>query len=303
MKDNIKVAVLLATYNGAKWIEEQIDSILKQIGVDVHIYISDDISTDGTVHEILKIINVAPLQITLLPRNKRFGTAARNFFRLIKEINFAEYDYAFLSDQDDVWNDKKLVSAVNEMKSHNAACYASNLTCIYESGKNRMLKKAYPQTDQDFLFQTASAGCTYGLRKDAALFVQKVLNARDDHYPTFASHDWLIYAITRSYGFRWYIDTCSFIYYRQHENNAFGANSGLHSYFKRMRLLRRGWYRQNILYVSSFCSLNEVQQKNLLRIKRWKLKDRIFLALNANHFRRRPIEKISIAFMLLLGFM
>ena len=86
------VAVLLASYNGIKYIKEQIDSILNQDEVEVTIFISDDLSTDGTI-DYLHNIYKDEKRLTYLNSNQKFGGAAKNFYRLIKDVNFSDFDY------------------------------------------------------------------------------------------------------------------------------------------------------------------------------------------------------------------
>lgn len=81
-----KIAVLLAAYNGMQWIEEQVASILGQQAVDVTIHISVDLSDDGT-EEWCEELAAANGRVILLARAGRFGGAARNFFRLIRDVD------------------------------------------------------------------------------------------------------------------------------------------------------------------------------------------------------------------------
>lgn len=78
--DNLpKVAVLLAAYNGMQWIKEQIDTVFNQQNVDVTIYISVDLSTDGT-YEWAEQLAETHANVVLLPYGERFGGAGPNFF-------------------------------------------------------------------------------------------------------------------------------------------------------------------------------------------------------------------------------
>ena len=100
------VAVVLAAYNGSRWIQEQIASIFAQQGVDVTLFISVDSSTDGT-EALVNQLAAADSRIVVLPHGLRFGGAAPNFYRLLKDIDFSAFDYVALADQDDVWLSSK----------------------------------------------------------------------------------------------------------------------------------------------------------------------------------------------------
>ena len=97
-----KVAVLLAAYNGMKWIDEQIQSILNQKQVSVDIHISVDVSTDGTYEHCLQLASQYS-NIYVLPYGVRYGGAARNFYRLIRDVDLTGYDFVSFADQDDIW--------------------------------------------------------------------------------------------------------------------------------------------------------------------------------------------------------
>ena len=89
---NPSIAVLLSAHNGICWIEEQVISILSQRDVSIKIFISIDRSTDNTF-EWCKNFARKNNNINLLPYGEKFGGAAKNFFRLIRDVDFSYYDY------------------------------------------------------------------------------------------------------------------------------------------------------------------------------------------------------------------
>lgn len=97
----IRISVCMATYNGEKFIKEQIDSILNQIGQDDEIVISDDNSTDNTIN-IIKEYN--DKRIKIIYNNKESGYT-QNF---INALVHSEGEFIFLSDQDDIWVKNKV---------------------------------------------------------------------------------------------------------------------------------------------------------------------------------------------------
>lgn len=154
-----RVAVLLATHMGRTYLDEQIDSILDQAGADLHIFVSDDGSTDGTL-ELLAERADADARITILPP-ETFGAPAPNFFRLLTTIPIAEYDYVGFADQDDVWMPAKLERHIRLLAEGRADGISSNVTAFSEDGTRILIKKDYPQRLVDHLFETPGPGSTF----------------------------------------------------------------------------------------------------------------------------------------------
>ena len=109
--NNPEVLVLLSSYNGEKYIKEQIDSILTQKNITVKLFIRDDGSTDAT-RNILKEYEKYSNCVVVFGDN--IG-AANSFLWLIQNAHSSGY-YAF-SDQDDIWDRDKLSSAISIIKS------------------------------------------------------------------------------------------------------------------------------------------------------------------------------------------
>lgn len=288
-----RVAILLAAFNGSTWIKEQIDSILAQIDVEVELFIGDDSSSDGTVATIGREYGRDTRVSVLEGVHGKYGTPAANFFRLLSDVSFEKFDYVFLSDQDDYWYGNKIYSAIKKMRLLGADCYAADLVCLYPDGRRKLLRKSFMQTENDFLFQGASAGCTYGLSVAAANLCKNAVAGMSEDFRKSISHDWAIYALTRSNMYKWALDSDIYIDYRQHGGNAYGA-LGVKSYSKRFHLLRNGWYRRSVVALGGICLLNEDQAKIILAIERFGFRDRIFLLSRSWSFRRRPIEKIYL---------
>lgn len=294
----MRVAILMATYNGGHWLCQQMNSLLAQKDVSLQLIVGDDLSDDNTMDIIKSYSKLLPLII--LPSTQRSGSAAANFFRILSFVEFEKFDYVFFCDQDDYWFPDKVISGIDSMIISGADCYASNLTCLYENGKKKLLRKNFPITENDFLFQGASAGCTYGLSVAAAQVVRDCLSQNSLTDFKDVSHDWIIYAITRSRGFKWFIDNRSYIHYRQHSSNAWGA-LGYKSYMKRWKLLRNGWYRRQILFVASLCSLNERQANIVAKVKNMRFRDKFYLLYKSHTFRRSRAEKALIFMLIFFG--
>jgi rhamnosyltransferase len=240
-----KVAVLLAAYNGMSWIEEQLASILAQTGVHVSIFISVDPSTDGTEDWCAEYALSHP-NVTLLPPAGPFKGAARNFFRLIRDVDFSAFDYVSFSDQDDIWYPDKLERAVAKLRSDDVDGYSSNVVAFWPNGRRMLVDKAQPQVQWDHLFEAAGPGCTYVLKPALAVGFKKLIVEEWERVQEIALHDWFCYAYARSHGFKWFIDPEPGMDYRQHADNQVGVNAGVSSGFARLRRIVDGWWFQQI---------------------------------------------------------
>ena len=110
------VTVLMATYQGKQYLEQQLDTILAQT-VPVKILISDDGSDDGTREMLESYAGWYPEQVFLHHRTQHTGGAAGNFFWLMQEaLKDEKNEYIFFSDQDDVWENNKVSVMLHRMK-------------------------------------------------------------------------------------------------------------------------------------------------------------------------------------------
>lgn len=298
LKFSPKVTVLLATFNGEAYLNEQLASIQDQSNVDVFIVVSDDCSIDSTP----KLLNVActeRCQLSVLPR-KKMATAAANFFRLLRDADFSNSDYVALSDQDDIWQADKLSHAVRKIQENDLDAYSSNVTAFWPNGKQRLIKKAQPQQLWDYVFESAGPGCTFVLTQKLALEIQEFLIANQVQCNPVALHDWFIYAFARSRGYKWMIDPDSHMLYRQHAENVVGANVGLKAKLARWRKLRDGWLFEQAMLIADI--LGYAEMVPIQKIRRLSLLDRFWLILNVNKLRRRFRDRIALAFFMLLPF-
>lgn len=245
-----KVCVLLATFNGELWLKEQVQSIFEQDGVDVHVFVSDDASSDGTVGLIKEMQSMYPT-LYLLKESGRFGSAGQNFFRLIREVDFTNFDFVALCDQDDVWFRDKLKKATAQINTHGCVGYSAAVTAFWEGGKEQNLVQSRNITPIDYFFEGAGQGCTFVLERSFAEQAQQLLKLHENSTKEIHYHDWSIYAISRTLGYSWYFDNQPCMLYRQHTQNDTGARGALGGVVKRVDLIRRGWYANQIKHILS----------------------------------------------------
>lgn len=282
-----KLAILLAAYNGSNWINEQIDSILAQKEVDVTIFVSCDLSTDNTL-EVIK--SYSEDKVRLLPYGQKFGAAAPNFYRLIKDVDFSTFDYIALSDQDDIWLEDKMIAAIAKLESGNAVAYSSNVTAFWADGTKRTVVKATPQRKYDWLFESPGPGCSFVMKKEFALEFQNHMKGKEIYLKNLDWHDWVIYAYARSKNYKWLIDSESHMLYRQHSNNQLGANSGFKQFKKRVNDILSGYGIEQTIKTVQFLNIQED-----FFVKKWYNKGRkgfFYLSTKSKWCRRRKKDQI-----------
>lgn len=294
-----RVVVLLATHNGARWVDAQIDSILAQQGVSLQLLVSDDASTDATRERILARATT-DARVQLLPSQAPYGSAAANFFCLLAALQQlgTPADAVALADQDDVWHPDKLQRAVHALRTRQVAAVSGSVRAFWPDGRQRLLQKGQPQRAADHLFESAGPGCTYVLRADVAWRLSAWITAHAAALQPIAFHDWLIYAWVRTQGERWWIDPKPSMDYRQHDHNVLGARAGWHGLLRRSRMLLGPWYRQQVLAIAHACGASQHPLVVCLQRDRWR--DRWTLLCHAGALRRKPLDRLVLALALLL---
>jgi rhamnosyltransferase len=292
-----RVLVLLATFNGARWLDEQLDSILGQQGVRVTVLAADDGSSDGSVALVERRVTAQSMAPVLRAAGRRLG-AAGNFLRLLREAPIDGIDFVALADQDDIWLAGRLARAIEYLGCNAADGYSSDATAFWADGRRRPLGKAFPQRPYDHLFEPAGPGCTYVLKVALVRALQLELRHEPQRFAGIGYHDWLIYAFARTHGFRWVIDAMPGVLYRQHAHNELGANFGLGSAEKRWGRLTSGWFRRQVLQIAALWP--GTHDGLAARLARLSLRDRLSLAATARQCRRRPRDQLALAAMLLL---
>jgi len=229
-----EVQVLLSSYNGEKYIREQIDSILAQKDVAIKLLVRDDGSTDKTV-EILKEYEEANDNIRVL-YGENLGVK-KSFFTLIEEAEKAEF-IAF-ADQDDVWLPEKLfraVSALEEQNTEKPLVYCSAKQLVDEQLQLLPEGIRYGTVLPEFgnaLVENMCTGCTSVINRETLL----LLKGRAPEFTVM--HDFWIYLVGSCFGKVLY-DTESYILYRQHGSNELGeASSLIENYRRRIKNFKK----------------------------------------------------------------
>ena len=296
--------VLLAAFNGIDHIKAQLDSILLQKDVNLVVSISDDLSNDGT-YELLQELSYKDIRIKLLPLDGKFGSAGKNFFRLLREIDFSEFDYISFADQDDIWDHDKLIRHVRLMQKNGVEGVSSNVLAFWPDGKTKLIDKAQPQRDLDFIFESAGPGCTFLMTPWLVRKVKELLRDKSNVVNQVDLHDWFLYAVCRASGKKWLIDPTPSMQYRQHDKNVVGANSGIKAKLARLKKISYGWYRAEVLKILAITHQLSNNPKLVIISTLLEKKDflsRLKLLRFIPQSRRKMSDRIFLALIIIFGF-
>ncbi len=227
------VTAVMSTYNGEKYLKEQIDSILCQKNVDIKLFVRDDGSCDGT-QKIIREYAANHENICFLA-GKNIG-AGRSFYEALKQAPESPY-YAF-ADQDDIWLPNKLITAINALESF--GCSADETPLLYTCRTIPVDSELRPLDVRDLyapvsfgsaLLENRVSGCTFVFsRKAKELFLMLPAEC-------ICIHDWDMLRIILAVDGKVYQDEKGYVLYRQHRSNAVGAGV---SYKRRAEKLFRG---------------------------------------------------------------
>jgi glycosyltransferase involved in cell wall biosynthesis len=212
-KNNSLVSIAMATYNGAKYIEEQLQSIIHQTHSNIEIIIVDDCSKDDTVKIVHKYQQQYPFIVLFV--NEQNSGVTRTFEKAIKESKGL---FIAISDQDDIWELNKIEILVNEIREHDAV-YSNSLLVdangqsLNKSFSSIMNMKTY-YSGAPFLLSNSVPGHTILMKQE---FVKKILP-----FPQDMLFDlWIGFCAAANNGIK-FVDK-TLVKYRQHDTNTIGT--------------------------------------------------------------------------------
>ena len=164
------ISIALATYNGKKYIKEQLDSIINQTMKPDEIVIRDDLSTDGTFEFILEYSKKNENIKWNIKQNEINLGYKKNFYNSIISCSG---DYIFLSDQDDIWIENKIEIMMNEKKKNDILLLMSNLQSFYQDDCKNVVKQEWlgikrlkKKFNINHCVNTPRPGCTFCITKE-----------------------------------------------------------------------------------------------------------------------------------------
>ena len=313
--NNETIDILLPTYNGEKYLKEQLDSILNQTYKNIRLIISDDCSKD-TTPQILEEYKNKDSRIEVYFQKENMGVVKGIEF-LLKKVGS---NYYMLADQDDVWLPIKVEKSIETLKNENADLVFGDLEVVDENLKtiypsfgdfmllNKKIHKYIKSYKMNYLYNCVT-GCTILSKKE---FIEKILPIPKTS--KYLIHDHWISLITSLNGKLVYMPE-KYIKYRQHGNNQIGTEKISHG-FKELEQVRElfinvklgvfGTYvKHKEIFPEKLQKQNEkaykyfqdIQKKKNFNFKGWKIFHQLYKTENGLYY----IENFVIMNMPFIG--
>lgn len=242
------VAILLCTYNGARFLAEQLDSLEGQTHQNWIVVASDDDSTDQTL-EILRQYQAKWPSGKLTIRSGPQKGFCQNFLSLACDSNIRADYYAFC-DQDDVWLPAKLEVALAKIIAKQSVnvpyLYCGRTQYVTENLKPCGMSPlfVFPPSFRNALVQSIAGGNTMVFNQAAKSLIENI------GIVDVPSHDWWLYILVTGYGGTVFYDRAGYILYRQHDGSIVGSNNTFYAKSKRLFMVLQGrfqnWNKKNI---------------------------------------------------------
>lgn len=296
------VDILLPTYNGEKYIKEQIDSILNQSYKNIRLIISDDGSKDTTL-QILKEYEQKDNRIKVYIQQQNLGVVKNVEFMLEK----VENPYYMLADQDDVWLPEKVEKSLEKLKQENADLVFGDLEVVDQELKkiypsfgdfmllNRKINKYINSDRLNYLYNCVT-GCTLLAKKET---IEKILPLPQKS--KYVIHDYWMGLMVSLNGKVAYIPE-KYIKYRQHGNNQVGTDKISHR-FQKLEQVRElfinvklgvfGTYVENNdkfpeklqkLNIQAYEYFKMVEKKKNINFKKWGIFHELYKTEKASYY-------------------
>ncbi len=296
---NNRVAVLLCTYNGGKYLQEQLESIDQQSHSNIDIYASDDGSSDAT-HSILEAFQSGWTKGDfVICKGPRTGFC-NNFMSLVfdRDIKADYYGYA---DQDDIWEPDKIevsLKQLSQLDQSKPLLYCSR-TCLIDDEGNVLGYSPLFQKMPSFsnaLVQSIGGGNTMIMNQAARNLLMDTTGCR------FVTHDWWTYILVSGADGEVFYDPYPSVKYRQHAGNVVGGNMGLKARLSRIRMLFAGrFYEWNDIHMESLAQVRHlILEKNkktlddFMCARNNPLYTRVFYYLKSGVYRQTLLGNIGL---------
>jgi glycosyltransferase involved in cell wall biosynthesis len=296
---------MMATFNGDKYLDEQLNSIENQTYKDWQLVVSDDGSSDKTLDILKKFQAKQPLNKVIIRTGPQKGSAS-NFINLLADPLVRGSYYGF-SDQDDIWLPNKLEVAIAKIKSiekNELPVLYCGRTINVDQDLHKISESplfVFPATFRNALVQSIAGGNTM-------IFNDSLKRRCESFNPVVPVHDWWLYLLTTGVGGIVHYDKESYVLYRQHPDSLIGGNYSFIDRLKNIKRIFNGEFKVSIDQIVDALTQIETSLINenrevfsmfkLMRVV--KLRGRIRLMLTAGIYRQTFRGTISLFFALLI---
>lgn len=291
------VAVLLCTYNGEKYVRQQVESIVAQTHTDWSLWVSDDGSRDRTLEIIRECMQDCPKSLHI--QRGPSVNSSHNFMSLLN-TEVIQADYFAFADQDDIWHTDKLERALRwhaSVSGDTPNLYGGRTHLVDEEGTSIGYSPFFSRKPcfANALIQSIAGGNTMVMNRKARELLCIVKDT------DVVSHDWWAYMLVTGAGGEVYYDPVPAIDYRQHAGNLVGSNMGWRARLFRLRRLMHGQFREwTEKHVALFEQIpHELTPENRLVFQHFKqmredaLHQRIYGAIKSRIFRQSVIDNLG----------
>ncbi|MDA8226459.1 MAG: glycosyltransferase [Desulfitobacterium hafniense] len=276
----MKVAVLMSTYNGEKYLDAQLESIANQtISKYISVYIRDDGSTDDTLNIIIKWKAKMPIHVFC---GANIGPAM-SFWTLLEEPNI-DADYYAFCDQDDVWDKDKIEASIRCL-THNPNCHMTYCNCRIIDSEGNILNSmrclTQPSVSIPFLFVSGvTQGCSMTFTRELRDYIQR------KKIQCVPMHDVIVMLYALDFASVYY-DKKPHFSYRVHNNNVVAKNNK--STLNRMKTTYWNWKN------SSRYSMETVALEMLHKCENLSEQDKCFLS-RMSKYKTKLKDRLALAF-------
>lgn len=294
-----RLAVLMATFNGVRFIDEQLRSIDQQTWPAIDIWASDDGSSDGTVNALGRWAAYWSKGSFTLLRGPSRGFAAN--FRSLLVNTEVDADYVAFSDQDDVWLAEKTRVAAEALATYGCcpALYCARTIITDEAGRELSRSPLFrrPPDFANALVQSIGGGNTMVLNRSAYQLIREAAMRTE-----FVSHDWFAYLLVTGAGGHATYDEIPHVRYRQHNRNLVGSNLGWGARLRRVTAAFGGrftsWNDDNIAALEASRDLLTPAAVEIFdrfrRARTGALPDRLLNLWSSGVYRQTATDQLSL---------
>ncbi|MGG4126626.1 glycosyltransferase family 2 protein [Paenibacillus illinoisensis] len=306
-----KVLIMMSTYNGERYINEQMDSLMAQVQVETQIYIRDDGSTDITMEKLRPYAEAYPDRIHI--RSEHNLGVIRSFFELMRSSP-STFDYYAFCDQDDVWEQDKLIRAITLLETMNSSIpllYCSSTQMVDQHLNPIGVWPKVPQKQLTFhnaLVENSCVGCTMVMND---ITFNQIRGSLPSDFNEVIMHDWWIYLYVCTFG-EVIFDEHPAIMYRQHQGNVLGGSRDgvIQKWRKRLDRFMNGnnhfilsrQARKFLTTYEDYLTRTQIEEmRNLLRIVNENVIHRLWYACKTPFHRQSLLDNVVLKFVIIAG--